>query len=217
MLKTAKRRSPARLVLYTLFAALFLGLGVGALPVQAAPRDGQNAPMTVGAKGFIDSMGQQALNFLADAKLGQTGKEQAFRKLLESSFDMNTIGRFALGQYWRQMTPAQQKEYLSLFRDHVVRVYSARFNDYKGQTFNTTGVRADNDTDSIVSSEIQQPQGEPVQVEWRVRYKGDRYQIVDVIVEGVSMTMTQRSDFSAVIQRGGGNVSVILDQLKNAG
>ncbi len=214
MKTTLKTRSLAGLFLCLMAAVLIV------VPVTAQAAKGSAssaASMPEGAKNFIASMGQQALDFLADQKLGQAGKEQAFRKLLESSFDMNTIGRFALGQYWRQMSPQQQKEYQNLFRDHVVRVYSARFNEYSGQTFETVGARADNDIDTIVSSKINQPQGEPVDVDWRVRFKGGKYQIVDVIVEGVSMTMTQRSDFASVIQRGGGDVSVILAQLKNAG
>lgn len=214
MKTTLKTRSLAGL-LFCMMAAAAIALPAAAQAAKAVPA--ASASMPEGARNFVASMGQQALDFLADKKMGQTGKEQAFRKLLESSFDMSTIGRFALGQYWRQMNPQQQKEYQSLFREHVVRVYSARFNEYSGQTFETTGARADNDIDTIVTSKINQPQGEPVDVDWRVRFKNGKYQIVDVIVEGVSMTMTQRSDFASVIQRGGGDVSVILAQLKNAG
>jgi phospholipid transport system substrate-binding protein len=213
MKTTLKTRSLVGLFL-CLMAAVLIVVPVTA---QAATKSASSsATMPEGAKNFVASMGQQALDFLADKNLGQAGKEDAFRKLLERSFDMATIGRFALGQYWRQMSPQQQTEYQKLFRDHVVRVYSARFNEYSGQTFETTGARADNDIDSIVTSQIKQPQGEPVDVDWRVRYKSGKYQIVDVMVEGVSMTMTQRSDFASVIQRGGGDVSVILTQLKSA-
>jgi len=49
---------------------------------------------------------------------------------------METIGRFALGKNWRSATPKQQKEYLSLFEDMIVRVYSSRFKEYDGQDFN---------------------------------------------------------------------------------
>ncbi len=174
----------------------------------------ESQPMEAGAQKFIASMGEQALGFLRNKSLANDGKQKEFRTLLETSFDMPTIARFSLGQYWRQMNPAQQKEYLSLFREYVVKVYSARFSEYSGQDFQTKGARPDNGTDTIVSSLIVPNQGEPVTVDWRVRYKNGHYQVVDVIVEGVSMSMTQRSDFSSVIQKGGGNVSALLAQLR---
>jgi phospholipid transport system substrate-binding protein len=62
---------------------------------------------------------------------------------------------------------------------------------------------------------IVSPEGKPpVKVDWRVRNKDGRYKIVDVLVEGVSMSLTQRSDFSSVIQAGGGDVQVLLNHLK---
>ena len=167
-----------------------------------------------GAENFIKSMAQQALDFLGDGNLSQEKKKDQFRNLLQKSFDMNTIGRFSLGRYWRVSTPQQRKEYLSLFNDMVIDVYSSRFGDYKGQHFETRSYRADGEKDTIVTSFIVSDNGPEVQVDWRVRYKDGHYKIVDVIVEGVSMSVTQRSDFSAVIQRGGGDVQVLLDHLK---
>lgn len=168
----------------------------------------------VGAQRFIDGMAQRALDFLADAGLSQEQKTNEFRKLLQDSFDMETIGRFALGRYWRESTPEQRKEYQKLFREMVVQVYSDRFKEYKGQRMETRSHRIDGDKDTIVTSFIVPEDGAEIQVDWRVRYKNGHYQIVDVIVEGVSMSVTQRSDFSSIIQRGGGDVGVLLAHLK---
>ena len=167
-----------------------------------------------GAQKFIDGMAQRALDFLADAALSHEQKSNEFRKLLQDSFDMETIGRFALGRYWRTATPEQRKEYQKLFREMVVQVYSERFRDYEGQHVETRSFRIDGDNDTIVTSFIVPQDGAEIQVDWRVRYKNSHYQIVDVVVEGVSMSVTQRSDFSSVIQRGGGDIQVLISHLK---
>ena len=167
-----------------------------------------------GAESFIQSMATRALGFLGNANLSQEQKKSSFRGLLNESFDLETIGRFVLGRYWKTSTTQQRTEYLGLFRKMVVDVYATRFSDYKGQKFETRGHRADGEKDTIVTSYIVPGDGPEVQVDWRVRYKGGRYQIVDVIVEGVSMSVTQRSDFAAVIQRGGGNMQVLLAHLR---
>lgn len=166
------------------------------------------------AKSFIDKMGSDAISFLDDKSISQSQKQDKFRVLLNQNFDMNTIGRFALGKNWRSASESQQKEYLNLFEDMVVRVYSSRFNDYNGQNFKVASARDIGKSDILVTSYIVPPSGSKVQVDWRVRNKNGSYKVIDVIIEGVSMSLTQRSDFSNVIQRGGGNIEVLLNHLR---
>ena len=168
-----------------------------------------------GAERFIEKMASKALSFLADETLSQDKKKAEFTNLLNESFDMKTISRFSLGRYWRVSSDQQKKEYQKLFKDMIIEVYSDRFLEYSGQKFETRGYRPDGTKDTIVTSFVITDEGPDVQVDWRVRYKNGKYQVVDVIVEGVSMSVTQRSDFSSVIQRGGGDVKVLLAHLRD--
>jgi phospholipid transport system substrate-binding protein len=170
-----------------------------------------------GAQNFIDNMASRALHFLKNDDLSQAQKREKFRVLLTESFDTNTLARFALGRYWRTASEKQRETYIELFKQMVIDVYSKRFTDYEGQRFTIENARKANDTDVIVSSKVLPPEGEDgqtIKIDWRVRYKNSAYQIIDVIVEGVSMSLTKRSDFSSVIQRGGGEISVLLDHLR---
>ena len=97
----------------------------------------------------------------------------------------------------------------------IVSVYSRRFSDYNGQSLEVKSARPEGKYDVLVQSFIVPDNGQKIRLDWRVRPKKGRYKVVDVIVEGVSMALTQRSDFASVIQRGGGDVSVLLDHLKN--
>ena len=163
---------------------------------------------------FIDTMGKTAISFLSNDALSLTQKEKEFQKLLRKNFDMSTIGRFVLGKNWKAATPAQQKEYQKLFEKTVVKIYSARFNEYQGQGFEVASSRSTGKKDMMVTSYIVPETGSKIKVEWRVRNKSGRNKIIDVIIEGVSMSLTQRSDFSSVIQRGGGDVEVLLAHLR---
>lgn len=199
---------------------------IGAAPVLAGPYNNalpapaadsvllMDVAASNGAQAFIDSMAGRAIEFLGNSSMSQAAKKQQFEKLLRESFDMDTIGRFALGRYWKTATDAQKKEYMTLFRRMIIDVYSGRFSDYKGQKFETRGARPEGEKDTLVTSFIIPGDGPEIQVDWRVRYKDGRYRVVDVIVEGVSMSVTQRSDFAAVIQRGGGDVGVLLTHLR---
>lgn len=204
--------------------ALMLGASapVSAATYHAAPEAPASASMIVpvkatadGAKQFIAKMSNDGIAFLDNEGLTQKQKEAEFKKLLKNSFDMGTISRFALGTYWNGASAAQRAEYQSLFETMIVKVYSARFSEYNGQKIDVGNVREDGN-DMVVTSYIVPQTGSKIRVDWRVRNRGQGYKIVDVVIEGVSMAMTQRSDFSSVIQRGGGNVQVLIDHLKKS-
>lgn len=165
------------------------------------------------AEEFITGMAQEGIGFLGNEDLTHDTRRAEFKKLLYVHFDMETIGRFALGRYWRVATKKERAEYQRLFRDMVVDVYSKRFEEYNGQDLQVSGSRMQGD-DIIVHSFIVFDSAPEVRVDWRVRYKNGRYHVIDVIVEGVSMTLTQRSDFSSVIQRGGGTVEALLEHMR---
>ena len=169
-----------------------------------------------GAQDFVDSVAQRGIGFLGNEKLSEAQRRAEFKKLLNDSFDMKTIGRFALGRYWKGASDAQKKEYLKLFNKMIVEVYTGRFSEYNGQALKVVNARAEGKADAVVTSKIIPDTGSEIQLDWRVRHKNGKYKVVDIIVEGVSMALTQRSDFSSVIQRGGGNVDVLIEHLRGS-
>jgi phospholipid transport system substrate-binding protein len=168
-----------------------------------------------GAQSFVEALTKKGIGFLQDPNLTKEQRKAEFKSLLRTSFDMKTIGRFTLGRYWKTASKAQQDEYIKLFEHSIVESYARRFEEYKGQAVQVKDARAEGEKDTIVTSFIVSPTGGPdVEVDWRVRKTGNGFKVVDVIVEGVSMAVTQRSDFASVIQRGGGNLEVLLDHLR---
>ncbi len=73
------------------------------------------------------------------------------------------------------------------------------------------------ESDLLVASQILPKSGPALQVDWRVRLKDGKYRVIDAMVEGISMGVTQRSDFASVIEQGGGKISVLLETLKKRG
>jgi phospholipid transport system substrate-binding protein len=163
---------------------------------------------------FVQKLGDSALATLTGKDISRSAREKRVRTMLQDSFDVPAISRFAMGAYWKTATDAQRREYLDLFEDMVVQTYTTRFEEYSGQTLKVGATIAASDRDSIVDSQIIQKDGPPVAIKWRVRSKGGQLKIIDVVVEGVSMSVTQRSDFSAVIQRGGGDIEALLTSLR---
>ena len=166
------------------------------------------------AHDFIKKLAARGIGMLSEKGMTPQKRKQEFRKLLHDSFDMKTIARFSLGRYWKTCNEAQRKEYLKLFENMIVDVYTRRFGEYDGQKLNVLTARDEGEADAVVASEIVPKSGPSIKIDWRVRQKDGKAQVVDIIVEGVSMSITQRADFASVIERGGGNIESLLTHLR---
>lgn len=190
-------------------AVLALGLvGASAPAAVAEPGDG--------AVAFIRDFGDRAVSVLTVEGLSDKELADRFRSLFREGFDVPVIGQRVLGRYWRRATEQERSEYLSLFEDYVVQIYALRFRAYSGETFSASEMRPGAANYVVVNSEVETPGSgaPPVKVDWLVRDAGGGYKIEDVVIEGVSMVATQRDEFSSVIRQRGGQVSGLIDALR---
>ncbi len=162
---------------------------------------------------FISKIGQEAINSLTAKDLSDKERQNRFRAIFNRAFSPKLIARFALGRYWRRASGTQQKEYVGLFEDFIVQAYATRFKAYNGQTLKVGKIRDINKRDKIVYSTLNMTDGRKIPVHWRVRGNSD-YKIVDVLVEGVSMAITQRDEFSSIINQRGGKIEGLLAALR---
>ena len=191
----------------SLLAALFVltATASNAAPPPVNPAD---------AVAFMNRLWGRAVEVL-NRKTDPAVREARFRELFRQDFDAPGIARFVLGRYWRAVSEEEQKEFVKLFEDYVVFVYTARLADFGGQSFKIRGSRSDGNG-VIVSTDVVSPGNPtPLRMDWRlVTEDNGSYKINDVIVEGVSMTMTQRSEFAAVVQRNGGQVQSLISMMR---
>ncbi len=166
------------------------------------------------ASQFIRKLGAEAISVLADKSKTQADREATFQKLFVQSFDIDEISQFVLGRYWRTASEAQRAEYQKLFQTFIVSSYAAKLGQYSGEKFTVREGRVD-DGDVVVSSQVERTDGgPPVRVDWRLKGPDNAPKIIDVVVEGVSMRLTHRSEFATVIQNNGGNVDALLNALR---
>jgi phospholipid transport system substrate-binding protein len=202
---------------HAMFGPLFAITAAFAAPAilfSATPAAAQER--ATDAQQFVQQLGNKAIAQLAGKQIPEAEERARFRDLLNQYFDVNAIGKFTVGRgYWGTATPDQQKEFLTLYETQVTNAYAKRFQDYSGETFKVTSQEKEGDSDTVVSSEITRPNGgPPVPVQWRVRSESGTFKIADVIIAGISMAVTDRQQFSAVIQRGGGTMQALIDALK---
>ena len=206
------RRAVLKLGLATA-AAIALTFPLGAL-LRAGAQDFMSAKEP---DQFIDQLGQAAIQYLTDKSISSEERRRRFRDLMHKAFNVPGIGRFVLGRYWNEATEQERQEYMSLFEELVVRTYADRFSEYSGEKFTIGKVQRDAERQNYatVFTTIYRPNGQMVRVDWRVRQEQDQsWRVVDMVVEGVSMSVTQRSEFASVIESKGGTVKGLIDTLR---
>ncbi len=170
---------------------------------------------TDSAAAFLSTFIDDAVDVLSNDSLSDEHRLREFRRLFNEGFDVDVISRFVLGRYWRVATPEEKKEYRDMFEDYVIATYARRLGGRTGINVAVGRARALTDRGAIVSSQIIRKKEEPLDVEWRLRRTGDSWRIVDIVIIGISMAVTQRSEFGSVITNNGGKVEALLKSLRS--
>ena len=190
--------------MYKLIAFVFLTICPLAMS-QAA--DGN------GVRQFIDTTGKQVLGVL-NANSSEEAKQKELRQLFANAVDMDWMGKFVLGQGGRKATPEQRAQYQEAYRNYLLARYTTNFSEYSNSKYIITSVKPAADNQFLVGMDIQAPNTDKQEIRagYRVRNNNGSYKIVDIIVEGVSLLTTQRSEFASVIQRQG--MDSLINSLK---
>ena len=152
----------------------------------------------------IEVLGEQALVTLRQDGMTLAEREQAFAAVLREGFDLPLIARFVLGKYWRKASEDQRRDYLEAFSEYVIKTYAQRMGGFEGQSFSVVGTQvAGQRKDVFVNTRIDRTSGPPIEAAWRVREIDGKHKIIDIVVQGVSMAITQRDAFSPVARRSG--------------
>lgn len=178
--------------------ALALGLAWGwPAPARAAE--------DVAAVKMIEILADEAISTLTVKSLAKEERASRFRELLKANFDVNTIAQWVLGRHWSQATAEQRTDYLKLFEDLLVVTYSDRFGRYAGERLTIVNAVSRPGEDTLVQTVLNHPETEAlIKIDWRIRSRAGKLWIVDVVIEGVSMGQTQRSEFASAIRQNGG-------------
>jgi len=169
-----------------------------------------------GAGDFVSRLGQQTISYLQDTEASRRMREERLRGLLRNGFAVKAIGRFVLGKYRRTVPPETIDEFVEVFEDYIVGTYASQFSRYSGQNFDVKKVlKSAGARDSMVMTHISGKNSrEPLRVDFQVRKRRDVFKIIDIRVEGVSMVLAQRDEFTNFIGNNGGDVRALINALK---
>ncbi len=192
----------------TFLMILATALFMHTAPVQAAV-DAQKAET------FVVQVTENGIEDIINANISQQEKDKRFEKLFNNALDLDFIGQFVLGRYWRTATPQQRTDFIDAYRALNIKTWSQRFDEFKGKRFIFKGTSPSKSANQVfVNSVVPMEQGEPAKVVWRVKQTGDKFKIVDIIIENVSLAITARNEYTAYIKNNPGGIDALIKDLQ---
>jgi phospholipid transport system substrate-binding protein len=154
---------------------------------------------------FISSVSNQTLGVIR-SKDSEKKKITRLEKIFNSSVDVDWMAKFAIAKFWKSMSPEQKKSYLAAYRKYLIKTYVPRFKEYNNQEIKITGTKDMGNGQYVVSTQIVTVKGgekNTINISYRCKQDGDKFQIRDIIGEDFSLLATQRSEFASVVTSGG--------------
>ena len=169
---------------------------------------------------FVNKTGNAIIQILVNKGSPLSSRKIEFRRVLNSQFDMNAIGKFVMSKYWRGLNEDQKQTFLKLFKEAVVENYAAQFDNYHNEKLDVRGSYETPDKGIVVQSHIIRPAGgPPLKVDWKIFRTKNGFKVLDIVVDGVSMSITLRSEYTGVFQSnggmGGGGVEALFKYLRD--
>jgi len=189
--------------IFTLTALLALSLAPSRFLAPAMADD----PMSV-----VKTTVNQALDVLRDTSSPLAQRQDKLRQIVAQTFDFKEMAKSALGYHWKELTPAQQQEFTDAFVAFIEDSYLSKINDYRGQQ--VSFLRASNDGPQYaqVNTDIVQPKGDAIHVNYRLLQENDTWRIYDVTVDAISIIANYRNQFNRVMNSKG--YQTLINDLK---
>jgi len=198
-------RHPMRLLsLFAVVAAFAFSLSVA------------RADDAADARAFIEKAAAQVR---ADApQAAQSGDQrERFLKILDRDFDVAAMGKLVLGRFWANASEPVRQDFIAAFRAYLAKSYAPRFFVYAGRPMTVASARSGSDGITSVRTNVQEADNRNVGVDWQVARTPNGFRIVDLVVEGVSLGLTQRDDFANYLRNNGDDVAKLTALLRERG
>ena len=138
-----------------------------------------------------------------------------FQGVFERYADTAYVAAFALGNDGRSATTNQKRNFSDAFGTYVARKYGSRFREFIGGEIIMQGARPERNYMVVDSTAVLQGES-PFELEWHVSDRTGRPLFFNLIIEGVNMLLAERTEVGALLDRRGGNIDALIEDLRNA-
>ena len=194
---------------FKLIGATLLSLLLTTVHVSAASE-------TETPKAVVQQTIDAATAVLANKSLSADQKRKQIEDIVYSHFDFAILSRLVLARHWKEFSSAQQTAFVDEFKRHLSMTYGKNVETNHDERAVLTNVREEKQGDWTVKSKVVRPGAADILVDYRLRMGDGRWQVIDVVIEGVSLVANFRSQFQEILGNGGPDKLIQLLKDKNA-
>ena len=197
---------PSRRHFLTASAAFFV------LPVLSRPA----LALTTGeATVLVDTVATEITRIINSGR-SESSMISDFERMMGRYGDMPTISQSVLGPAARSATPGQLSAFADALRGYMARKYGRRFREFIGGSVNVAGAQDTGRYIEVMSSVVLRGSA-PFEVRFRVWDRSGRPLFIDLLIEGVSLVISERSEIGAILDRNGGSIDATIQALRGMG
>lgn len=196
-------------------AAAVAGAGLGVAAPRATAQTVLPAVSADSARATVKETSEKVLQILASAQSSDE-KVRRLEQIGLEVFDIETVSRLVLARNWKRLSEPQQREFVTEFRKLLLTTYGKRIDEYGDQTVEILADRMEPRGDMTVQTRVIGGRTGEVRVDYRMRAKGGTWLCIDIIVEGVSLVGSYRSQLESLLEQGGPDGMLARIRDKNA-
>jgi phospholipid transport system substrate-binding protein len=194
-------------------AACALSLALVCSPLLAGSAE-QRDPS--GARALIERTVDGVLKILNDAALDTAARRAQLEELAWDRFDFTTMSRAVVAKYWRRFSDEQKQTFISEFKSFLARTYGNRIGRYTSETVDIVGERITSRGNVLVLTRIVGGEYGGAEIEYMLNHREERWRVIDVKVEGISLVLNYRDQFRSILSNGGPEKLIDALKRKNA-
>ena len=152
----------------------------------------------------VEKLNAALIDVMKDSKrLGYQGRYDKLAPVVGEVFQFETIAQTTLGRHWQQLTPSQRQAFIAKLTDLSIATYASQFKAYDGQTFRYESTEDTKPERALVRYAMVVPKGQPVAFEYIVNRSGAKWQIANIVVDGISDLALKKAQYTSIMDREG--------------
>ena len=173
----------------------------------------QDSDLTADPRALIADTATKIVSILARRDDPQEVRIRAIEEIAYDIFDFTTMSKLVLARNWRKLSNDQKGEFVREFKRSLARTYGTRIDRYDQEQIDVFGSQVEPRDDVSIKTRILGGQYDGAVLSYRLRERNDRWRIIDVVIEGVSLVSNYRSQFSEILSSG--TIDDLLDKLRD--
>lgn len=187
-----------------------------AIFAMATPSFAAEKPSKEEVRTFVETLSNEVIEVLKANEDNLVNRQKGFEEIFRKAGDVPKIARFVAGKAWKLSEDKDlKKDYVETYRQYMAFTYASRITEYHDQQVKVGRIADIGRNGFLVYTKLIDPNmANDMQIIWQLSYKDNALKIMDLRVENISMSLTQRQEFNGYLEKNWHDLAALNNMLK---